>query len=138
MPVESIGNATLSTASTVRPFRWGFFQGRMCLLAGIITFITAFMYPGPWRIVNLITTVIYAVVFSGLKDKRRYGFVAYYVLAALVFFNYARVTSIILLRPHIGFRYLSPSAFLGGTLAVASFWIVPAVFYYPKRWSEFS
>lgn len=127
----------LSTAPTVRPFRWGFFQGLMCLPAGMITCITASMHPGPWRIVNLITTVIYAVVFCGLMDKRRYGFVAYYVLAALVFLNYARVTSIILLRPHMRFRYLSPSAFLVGTLAVASWWVVPAVFYYPKRWNEF-
>ena len=109
----------------------------MCLPAGLITGITAFIFPGPLRIVNSITTVIYAVVFFGFMDKRRYAFVGYYVLVALGLFNYARVTTIILLRPHTRFRHLTPSVFVVVTLLIASWWIVPAIFYYPKRWNEF-
>lgn len=137
MSVESIGNAMVSTAPAVRPFRWGLFQMLMCLPGGFITGVTAYVFPGPFRIVNSITTVIYAVVFFGFMDKRRYGFVGYYALAALALFNYARLTSIILFRSHTRFRYLPPWVFFVVTLFIASFWIVPAVFYYPKRWNEF-
>lgn len=134
---ESMANTALNSRPGIRPYRWGFFQSAMCLPAGLAMLVQAYAQSMPWRILNSITGVVCLVVCFGLIDKRRYGAIGYYALVALVCSNYARVVTTIALNPHLRFKGVTPLIFLLGSLFVPAWWILPAVFYYPKRWNEF-
>ncbi len=125
--------------ATARPYRWGIFQSTMSVLLGIATFVAAYKYPQPWKTIDFAIALIHFVVCVGLGNKKRYGFVAYYVLTILACMNYARLMTVILLRrtPALG-HPLSPSLFLLVGILIGCWWIVPAILYYPKRWNEFS
>ncbi len=125
--------------TTARRYRWGIFQSAMSVPWGIATFIAAYEYPQPWKAIGFALALVDFVICVGLGNKKRYGFVAYYVLTIVACINFARLMTVILFRrtPAPG-HPLSPLLFLLVGIVIGCWWIVPAILYYPKRWNEFS
>jgi len=137
-PTQPAKSPITGATPAARSYRWGTFQSAMSVPLGIVVLISAYKYTGPWRVINTLTALIYFVVCVGLANKKRYGLFLYYVLVLFALGNYARTVTIILLRRPASLTALPPLPFLLVSLLIALWWIVPAVFYYPKRWKEFS
>ena len=106
-----------------RGYRWGRFQGWSSLVIGVL-----FILAGPWvsaefrlRLATYTTGTTTVFLGIGLLGKKRYGFVLFYVVLALVGLE-------TIIAPH-----WHPEAYV---MAVC-WWLIPAVFYYPKRYREF-
>jgi hypothetical protein len=108
---------------TMRGYRWGKFQGWATFAIGLITWA-----PAIWSFPGLVEWIIEIAVGStmmllgiGLIQKRRFALVLLY--AQLPIFILA-------------FVFLKLPSF---EVAFAVCWyFIPAIFYYPKRWKEFS
>jgi uncharacterized membrane protein YiaA len=108
-----------------RGYRWGKFQAWVSLVAGAVIFLTGpFAADFSMGLARCIVGVLFLCAFAGLLQKRRYGFVLVYVIAGLVLLTW--------LVP-----LLTGSMNISGTLGGLLFWVVPAAFYYPKRYREF-
>ena len=106
-----------------RGYRWGKFQAWSSLVVGVCLLLAAaFFDVGSGKTLAFaffLTGSLHVWLWRGLLRKKRYGFVLYYVLIALI------VHSILWLKPH-------PEVYV-----FTLWWLVPGIFYYPKRRREF-
>jgi hypothetical protein len=103
-------------------YRWGRFQGWWSLAIGLV-----FILAGPWigrefafRLAMYMAGALNLCLGVGLLGRKRYGFVLFYVEAAMV------IHSFFIARVH-------PEVYA----TVACWWVIPGIFYYPKRYREF-
>ena len=105
-----------------KPYRWGTFQGWSTAVAGLGFFLSGPFHSDPGAtIASYLIGVLLFVIGTGLVGKRRFGLVLYMIFGAVVVVG----------------AFLFPPPYLEGYFMIAGWWIVPAVFYYPKRWNEF-
>jgi uncharacterized membrane protein YiaA len=108
-----------------RGYRWGKVQAWVSLVVGAVIFLTGpFAADFSMSVARCVVGVLFLCAFAGLLHKHRYGFVLVYVIAGLVLLTW--------LAP-----LLTGNMNVSGTLGGLLFWVVPAVFYYPKRYREF-
>jgi len=116
----------MPTAPSGKRYRWGYFQGWFSLVFGALLALTephVAPYRGSGSSVHL---ALYTVAISqlilgfGLIRRKRYGLVLFYILAVLS-------ASTVWIKP-------VPLAIY---IFIACFWLIPAGFYYPKRWRDF-
>ena len=110
---------TAEGVAASRPYKWGSFQGWASVAIGLSIFL-----PAPFVSVALpIRLAMYATgvinIFMGLclVGRKRLGFILLCALSLLV--TVALMTS----HPHVEMYFI-----------VIGWYIIPAVFYYPKRW----
>ncbi len=110
--------------SVQRGYRWGKFQAWLSLAIGVGVYAITPWLPGfPVRLVLYLCGAMFFCLFAGLLHKRRYGFVLLYVVATLTLLG-------VLQSPHGIDQYISIATGI-------ALWVIPAVFYYPKRYKEF-
>lgn len=107
----------------MRGYRWGRFQGWATFVIGFITWAPAiWSFPGlvKW-LAEIAVGVTLIPLGLGLVYKRRFAFVALYAMLPMFILGFA-----LLKLPRV-------------EVAFAVCWyFIPAVFYYPRRWKEFS
>ncbi len=103
-----------------RGYRWGKFQAWASLVLGLVQFILQRSL-----LASIPTLVLLIFLFTGLRHKRRYGFVLVYVVAGLSLLGGAYELVV-----QGGER-------LGAIVISLCFWGIPAALYYPKRYREF-
>ena len=104
-----------------RGYRWGKFQAWFCLFLAIVQLFLWRTFP-----LNVATGILLLFAWKGLLWKHRYGFVMVYVLTGVATF-----------AAMIGLAFLTTWDGIGSVVLSLSFWLIPAVFYYPKRYWEF-
>jgi TPR repeat protein len=137
-PTESAAERTELVARVqTRGYRWGKFQGRFQLIAGCIAFL---IYGAAGNIFGLIAAALGMYCGYGLIKRYRYGAILFFVGAGIAGLAAIGVDAFALIHvfidPESGGQHLGVG--LAYTIIVALWWLVPAIFYYPKRWKEFS
>lgn len=124
MPIESSDRkGQLINSVQTRSYRWGKFQGWTTFVIGLVTFLpTPFMGGGIFKqLIEYTAGALLIVLGLGLAQKRRFGLVLLYSQLPLFL---------------LGFAFLDMPRF---EIVFAVCWyFIPAAFYYPKRWKEFS
>ncbi len=106
------------------PYRWGRFQGWAILLsAALMTIVTlsADRLDSWEHFLNLVRPSVALLAGIGLLRKHRFGLLLYYLACTLYSFS------------GLGALVLSDASVLFLVAVILGFWLVPAVFYYPKR-----
>jgi TPR repeat protein len=137
-PKESARERTEIVArAQTRGYRWGKFQGWSQLIAGGIAFL---IYGAAGNIIGLIFAALSMYCGYGLIKRYRYGAILFLVgagIAGLVAIGVDAFALIhVFIDPESGGQRLG--AGLAYTIVVALWWLVPAVFYYRTRWTEFA
>ncbi|MGD0521158.1 MAG: tetratricopeptide repeat protein [Terracidiphilus sp.] len=122
------------TAKPIAQFRWGMFQGWVILVIGVLDLLDGHpillgnMY-GRWGGILLVITGI------GLINRAKEGLVLFFICNGALLAGFLWTFRFSMLS--FDFESMSgvPLALLGLLLA---WWLTPAIFYYPKRWKEFS
>jgi hypothetical protein len=123
--------------SPPRSYGWGIFQAWFTLLQGIGTF--AYNYPFWRKIMSWVAALLCFVVWWGLRRKRRSGLIFFYVLGAFAYANLAWGIGRSFFRHHQDWAWLLHNPFYFYLVAWTTLlYLIPAAFYYPKRWQEFS
>jgi hypothetical protein len=110
-------------------YKWGKFQGVICLLIGCFLLYAAGFRASEIESVQILAVWLGALLFCatgiGLLAKTRFGVVLVWVMLATA-----------LLLPLTGHKPRYPEGYLFHAAGVL-FWGLPALFYYPKRWKGF-
>ncbi|MHB8303944.1 MAG: hypothetical protein ACYDC6_14105 [Acidobacteriaceae bacterium] len=120
---SSDGKGQLIHPVQTRSYRWGKFQGWTTFVIGLVTFLpTPFMGAGiSVQLIEYTAGAVLIFLGLGLAHKRRFGLVLLYSHLPLFL---------------LGFAFLDIPRF---EIVFAVCWyFIPAAFYYPKRWKEFS
>ena len=104
-----------------RRYRWGKFQAWFCLFLAIVQLFLWRTFP-----LNIAVGIALLYVWRGLLHKYRYGFVLVYVM-----------TGVATLAGLLGLAFASRWDQAGSVAIALCFWLIPAAFYYPKRYWEF-
>ena len=118
-------------ATPARSYRWGKFQGWVTLVMGIFFAVSTWHFgaflidfepsnPPLVRMILYMLAFLWVILGVGLLTKDRLGFVFYYFLAAI---------SVV--------AVLSTGSHIASYIFTACWWVIPAIFYYPKRWRDF-
>lgn len=114
----------------MRRYRWGKFQGWVLLLFGLLGVLVrhSFFLLNLWGIFG---AVVQTAAGFGLIQRARYGIICFYLGCALLTVgSYTFLTMLV-------FRGIPIESFSIVYCALAwSWWGIPAIFYYPKRWKE--
>jgi hypothetical protein len=137
-PTESAPERTgLVARAQIRSYRWGKFQGWFQLIAGCIAFL---INGAKVNVLGLIVAALSMYCGYGLIKRYRYGAILFFVgagIAGLVAIGVDAFASIhVFIDPESGGQRLGVG--LAYTIIVALWWLIPAIFYYPKRWKEFA
>jgi TPR repeat protein len=136
--IESTPEHTESVSVTqVYGYQWGKFQGWATLICGLFAILVLI---GKGDILGAALGSLSAVAGYGLIRKERWGFVLYFIgagTAAVI----ALLVDLLAILPLFS-RSESASSVIGEAFVVSTvnglWWIIPAIFYYPKRWKELS
>ena len=121
---RSLFRKALERASDTR-YRWGLFQAWSSLAFGVC-FLGVGSFMSSSRFLTLSVVICFhgsllVCLWQGLLKKQSFGFVLYYIMLGLSFL----AALYLLLKP-------SPEA-----IAFFLWWLIPGIFYYPKRRREF-
>jgi TPR repeat protein len=123
--------------SATLPYSWGKFQGWALLIGGVFAF---FVMVGRGDIFGIVSASLSALIGYGLIRKERWGHVLFFIGAGIAAVIALFVGLLAILALSSGSENASKTiaeAFALSTVNVL-WWIVPAIFYYPKRRREFS
>jgi hypothetical protein len=113
---------TAIQSAPVKPYRWGKIQGWMNILCGFWLLLSSPIHgEAPFRIDSYIAAFALILLGIGLISKRRYG---------LYLFGLQGMAMA------LGVYWSGWSSVFIATFV--TLWMIPAVFYYPKRWKDFS
>ena len=133
-PTESAPEHTeLVARAHTRGYRWGKFQGWANLVYGVVLLIYAFLSSSgySWSNPGRYAGDVYIIYLGyGLIKKYRYGLILFYLGIPLDLLVVAFVF-------HFGLLSFNFASLIGVALFLACS-VIPAIFYYPKRWKEFS
>jgi hypothetical protein len=111
-------------------YKWGRFQGIVCLILGCSMLFAGGYISWKQSGADTLTAWMGGLLFSatgiGLIAKKRYGVVLVCVLFAMT-----------LLLPLTGHKPKYSEGYLFHAVGLI-FWGFPALFYYPKRWKDLS
>jgi hypothetical protein len=106
-----------------RSYRWGKFHGWTFIIVGIPFALSGPFHSDPGkRFASYLCGVILPLMGAALISKRRAGLILFFLWTVIGFGGFVALGA-----PH-------PEAWL----LLVAWWIIPAIFYYPKRWREFS
>lgn len=120
----------------IPPYSWGKFQGWFSLISGVLAF---FAMAAKGDILGIALTCLSAIIGYGLIRKRRWGFVLFFIAAAIAAGIALVLDTVAILSAFSGSE--QASTLLAQAVMVSAinglWWVVPAVTYYRKRMSEF-
>jgi hypothetical protein len=106
----------------MRRYRWGKFQGWTTAVIGLLTWIPLFrIHFGVKWLAEFIVSIVLIFLGLGLVQKRRFALVLLYIHLPIFI---------------LAFVFLSLPA--PEVVFAVCWYFIPAIFYYPKRWKEFS
>jgi hypothetical protein len=134
-PMESPRDQTETTLSPqTRGYRWGKFQGWVILVIGALDLLDGH----PILLGNIygrLGCILLVITGIGLINRAKEGLVLFFICNGALLAGFLWTFRLSLLSFDFGSMSGAPLALLGLLLA---WWLIPAIFYYPKRWKEFS